>query len=59
VGPIQVNPAYKNLPAVVADDQGNCAIQIPAHEMLPGGTKLQEAEVAILVVTAPKETGGS
>jgi hypothetical protein len=59
VGLTHVNPAYEKLPAVVADDQGNCALQIPAHEVLPGGTKLQEAEIAILVVTAPKETGGS
>lgn len=59
VGLIQVNPAYKRLPAVVADDQGNCALQIPAHERLPGGLELREAEMAILVVTAPKMRGPS
>jgi len=51
------NPAYKKLPAVVADDQGNCSIQANLHEKGPGGE--QSTALALLLVTPPKENGGS
>ena len=51
------NPSYKKLPAVVADDQGNCALQVQVHERSPAGT--QDADLAILLITPPKEEGGS
>jgi hypothetical protein len=51
------NPAYKKLPAVVADDQGNCSIQASLHEKGPSGE--QNAPLTLLLVTPPKENGGS
>lgn len=51
---VPANPAYKTLPAVVADDLGNCALQ----------AKLQDATgsqyvLSLLLLTPPKEEGGS
>ncbi|HEY6290690.1 MAG TPA: hypothetical protein VI455_03890 [Terriglobia bacterium] len=54
---VSPNPAYKKLPAVVADDQGNCSIQVNLHEKSAAGA--QEAKLALMLVTAPKEEGGS
>ena len=54
---VSPNPAYKKLPAVVADDQGNCSIQVDLHEKSTGGAK--ETALALMLVTAPKEEGGS
>lgn len=54
---VPANPNYKKLPAVVADDQGNCALQVQVHERSPAGA--QDAALAILLVTPPKEEGGS
>lgn len=54
---VSPNPAYKKLPAVVADDQGNCSIQANLHEKGAGGE--QDAKLALLLVTPPKENGGS
>jgi hypothetical protein len=51
------NPAYKKLPAVVSDDQGNCSIQASLHEKGPSGD--QNTPLALLLVTPPKENGGS
>jgi len=52
------NPAYKNLPALLQDDQGNCSLQVVLHESPPAGNP-QDVKLAILLVTTPKETGGS
>jgi hypothetical protein len=54
---VSPNPAYKKLPAVVSDDQGNCSIQASLHEKSPSGE--QDKALALLVVTPPKENGGS
>jgi len=54
---VSPNPAYKKLPAVVADDQGNCSIQVDLHEKSAAGAK--ETALALMLVTAPKEEGGS
>ena len=51
------NPAYKKLPAVVADDQGNCSIQVDLHETGPSGP--EDVQFELLLVTPPKESGGS
>ncbi|HUI44317.1 MAG TPA: hypothetical protein VL523_20320 [Terriglobia bacterium] len=51
------NPAYKKLPAVVADDQGNCSIQALLHETSAAG--VQEMAVALVLITPAKEGGGS
>jgi len=52
------NPAYKKLPALVQDDQGNCSLQVDLRENPTGGAA-QDVKLAILLVTAPKESGGS
>ena len=52
------NPAYKKLPALLQDDQGNCSLQVDLHENVPTGSP-QDVKLAILLVTAPKESGGS
>ena len=52
------NPAYKKLPALLQDDQGNCSLQVDLHETLVTGPP-QDVKLAILLVTAPKESGGS
>lgn len=52
------NPAYKKLPALLQDDQGNCSLQVDLHAAQPNGTP-QDVKLAILLVTAPKESGGS
>jgi hypothetical protein len=56
---VPVNPAYKKLPAVVADDQGNCTLQLRVHQAAAIDVQAHEIELAILLVTAPKEEGGS
>jgi len=52
------NPAYKKLPALVQDDQGNCSLQVDLRES-PTSGPAQDVKLAILLVTAPKELGGS
>lgn len=52
------NPAYKKLPALLQDDQGNCSLQVDLQENPPAGAP-QDVKLAILLVTAPKESGGS
>jgi hypothetical protein len=52
------NPAYKKLPALLQDDQGNCSLQVDLHEDAPAGSP-QDVKLAIILVTAPKESGGS
>lgn len=54
---VPANPAYKQLPAVVADDLGNCSLQVKLRETSATGE--QEVAMAILLVTPPKEEGGS
>ena len=54
---VSPNPAYKKLPAVVSDDQGNCSIQVNLHEKSSSGE--QVTALALLLVTPPKEQGGS
>ncbi|HEV3278242.1 MAG TPA: hypothetical protein VG860_15600 [Terriglobia bacterium] len=54
---VPVNPAYKRLPAVVADDVGNCAVQVNLREESETGSR--DVELAILLLTPPKEQGGS
>jgi hypothetical protein len=52
---VPVNPAYKRLPAVVADDVGNCAIQVSLTE----DSGARQLELALLVLTPLKEDGSS
>ena len=52
------NPAYKKLPALLQDDQGNCSLQVDLHESPTTGSA-PDVKLAILLVTAPKESGGS
>jgi hypothetical protein len=54
---VPVNPAYKRLPAVVADDVGNCALQVSLREESEAGPR--DVELALLLLTPPKEEGGS
>ena len=54
---VPANPAYKRLPAVVADDLGNCALQVSLHEDSAAGAR--DVELALLLLTPPKEEGGS
>ncbi len=54
---VPVNPAYKRLPAVVADDVGNCAVQVRLPEESEHGSG--DVEISLLLMTPPKETGGS
>jgi len=54
---VPANPAYKRLPAVVADDVGNCALQASVREEPEGGAR--DVELALLLLTPPKEEGGS
>lgn len=51
---VPANPAYKTLPAVVADDLGNCALQAKLHD-----ARGSEYVLSLLLVTPPKEEGGS
>jgi hypothetical protein len=48
------NPAYKRLPAVVADDVGNCSLQVSLRD--EAGS---EFSLSLLLVTPLKEEGGS
>ncbi len=54
---VPVNPAYKRLPAVVADDVGNCAVQASLREESEAGPR--DLKLALLLLTPPKEEGGS
>ncbi|HTE88373.1 MAG TPA: hypothetical protein VK639_05410 [Terriglobales bacterium] len=56
---VQVNPAYKKLPAVVTDDSGQCILQVGLWGKGNRGQVLPGVRLAILLVTAPKESGGS
>lgn len=52
------NPAYKQLPAAIADDAGQCTLQIILHTKA-GETSKGELTVAVVVVTPKKESGES
>lgn len=51
------NSAYKKSPALVNDDTGRCVLQIKLHPKEAAAAP--EIDLAILLVTPPKEAGGS
>jgi hypothetical protein len=56
---IPANAAYRTLPAAVADDAGNCAVQAKLHGKAPGSKAESEFTLSILLVTPLKDNGTS
>lgn len=52
-----INPAYKDSPALITDDQGNCAVQIVMQTT--GAGKPSDMPISILLVTPVRENGES
>lgn len=51
---LPLNPAYKKLPAVVADDMGHCTLQIGLNGMPAHRGRGEDIKVAILLLTPPE-----
>ena len=56
---VPANQAYKNSPALINDDSGRCVMQIKLHSGKTTRPAGKELTVAILLITPPKEAGGS
>lgn len=56
---VPVSEMYKRSPAVVADDQGSCTLQVRVHTQAAPESAQSELRLAILLVTPAKEVGGS
>ena len=54
-----INPAYKDSPSLVTDDQGNCAVQIITQTRTSGAAKSTDLSLSILLVTPVRENGES
>jgi hypothetical protein len=54
-----VNPAYKDSPVIITDDQGNCSLQIKMKLRSAAAAKQQDFPLAILLVTPVRENGES
>jgi hypothetical protein len=52
-----INPAYKDSPSLITDDQGNCAVQVVMQTNGPG--KPSDMPISILLVTPVRENGDS
>jgi hypothetical protein len=52
-----INPAYKDSPSLITDDQGNCAVQVITQAT--GAGKPADIAVSILLVTPVRENGDS
>jgi hypothetical protein len=55
---LPVNSAFKNSPAILSDDQGNCTLQTTLHGISSSG-EWAKIEIAILLVTAPRQDPAS
>jgi hypothetical protein len=53
------NPAYKHLPAVIADDSGQWILQANISVAIADGKHTRESPLAIVLVTPSKESGPS
>ncbi|MBZ5719920.1 MAG: hypothetical protein LAO03_06025 [Acidobacteriia bacterium] len=56
---VPFNAAYKQFPAIVADDQGNCILQIKLQVQAAGSPTIEPLPVAILLITPEREDGES
>jgi hypothetical protein len=52
-----INPAYKDSPSLITDDQGNCAVQVVMQAA--GAGKAADLPISILLVTPVRENGDS
>jgi len=52
-----INPAYKDSPSLITDDQGNCAVQMVMQTT--GAGNPAEMPISILLVTPVRENGDS
>jgi len=52
-----INPAYKDSPSLITDDQGNCAVQVVMQTT--GSGKASDMPISILLVTPVRENGDS
>ena len=53
------NAAYKDFPSIVADDQGNCILQIKLEVQAAGSQKTEPLPIALLLITPEREDGDS
>jgi len=58
---VPVNPAYKTRPGIISDDTGQCTLQVKlqGERETPDGKIRSDLQLAIVLVTPEKETGGS
>ena len=53
------NAAYKSFPSIVADDQGNCILQVQLQVQAAGSQKTESMPIALLLITPEREDGDS
>jgi hypothetical protein len=53
------NAAYKSFPSIVADDQGNCILQVKLQVQAAGSQKTDSMPIALLLITPEREDGDS
>jgi hypothetical protein len=56
---VPVNEVYKARPGIVSDDTGKCTLQVKLHGKTADGKTKSDVQVAIVLVTPEKESGGS
>jgi hypothetical protein len=56
---VPVNEAYKARPGIVSDDTGRCTLQVKLHGKTAGGKMKSDVQVAIVLITPERESGGS
>ena len=54
-----INPAYTDSPALITDDQGNCAVQVSTQTRPSGSSKTEDLSLSFLLVTPVREDGES
>jgi hypothetical protein len=56
---VPVNEAYKTRPGIVSDDTGRCTLQVKLHGKTPDGKMKSDLQLAIVLITPTRESGGS
>ena len=54
-----INPAYKTYPLVLTDGVGNCIMQVSLPASVASGGAADHVKLAVVLLTPPKEDGGS
>jgi hypothetical protein len=56
---VPVNEVYKARPGIISDDTGRCTLQVKLHGKTPDGKMKSDLQLAIVLITPERESGGS